>query len=156
MNIEMKSRLEKLAWERSIPFCYLCYSKAPSGRCLHCMSDDLMRITEDNGPEYGIEWVIEDLVKANVESINLDEAFEESISRCYPETVTIGWITYDTVSAIKELDPISWDLAKSEWIDSEEQDEQVVSFDNGCTYYWAHDVESFLDNAEAGVEQGVA
>jgi len=156
MNAELKKRLESLAWKRSIPFCYLCYRPAPSGRCSLCWSDDLMRLIPDVGPEYGIDWVVRHLVKENVETLDTDEAFEESISQCYPETTKIGWIEFDTVSAIKDLDPVSWDLAMSEWLDSEEQDEQVVTLDNGGTYYRTCDVESFLDDAEAEEERGAA
>lgn len=36
-------------------------------------------------------------------------------------------------------DPISWEMACDEYIDSLEQDEEIISFDNGSTYYWAHD-----------------
>ena len=54
---------------------------------------------------------------------------------CYPETTQIGWLKYDTVRAIKELDPVSWSMAKSEWIDSEESEDRIVSFDNGSSYY---------------------
>lgn len=115
-----------------------------------------MRLVEGVGCEYGIEWVVEHLVRENVEAVDTEEAFENSISQCYPETVKIGWIETDTVSAIKNLDPVSWDLAKSEWIDSEDQDDQVVSFDNGSTYYWVHDIESYLDDAQLALEKGLA
>lgn len=156
MNQELKSRLEQLAWKISIPFCYGCYKKAPSGVCQTCFSDDLMRLVEGVGCEYGIEWVIEHLVRENVQSLDTETAFEESIAECYPETVKIGWIEHDTISAIKALDPISWDLAKSEWIDSEDQDEQIVTFDNGSTYYWVNDVESYVDEAESTAGKGAA
>jgi hypothetical protein len=147
--MEIQTRLEALAWKRSIPFCYGCYHSAPSGRCESCMSDDLMRLVQGVGCEYGIEWVVEHLVKENVTPVDLEEAFADSVSGCYPETVTIGWIECDTVTAIKELDPVSWDLAKSEWADSEEKDGQLATFDNGCTYFWVSDIETFLDEAEA-------
>ncbi len=152
MNDQLQKRLEAVAWKQSSPFCYGCYRKAPTGRCTTCFSDDLMRITENNGPEYGIEWVVEDIVKENLEAVDIDETFEESMSGCYPETTKIGWIDYDTVSAIKELDPISWDLAKSEWVDSEAQDEILFTLDNGSTYFRTSDLEDWLDVVEAGRE----
>lgn len=149
MNTEIKTRLEQLAWKRSIPFCYGCYVKAPTGTCALCHSDDLMRLVEGVGCEYGIEWVVEHLVKDNITPMDQEAAFEDSMSGCYPETTTIGWIETDTLSAIKELDPISWNLARSEWIDLEEQDDQLATYDNGTTYYWASDIEAFLDEAES-------
>ena len=67
------------------------------------------------------------------------------MSDCYPETVKIGWIEYDTVSALKELDPVSWELAQSEWIDNEISDERMITFDNGSQHFWIHDVEQFVE-----------
>ena len=60
----------------------------------------------------------------------------------YDGNTTIGFITYDTISAMKELDPTCWTLAQSEHIDQLESDEEIMSFDNGNTYYWSHDLES--------------
>lgn len=144
-------QLEQLAWQRSKPFCYTCYRIAPSGCCLQCGSDDLMRLVEGAGCEYGLEWVIESIVGENLTPVDVEKAFEESITGCYPETVQVGWIEVDTISTIRELDPISWNLAKSEWANSEEQDGQLVTFDNGTTYYWTHDVESFVADFNGAV-----
>ena len=44
-----------------------------------------------------------------------------------------------------ELDPIAWKIAQSEYIDSLESDEEILSFNNGSTYYWIHDLEKFID-----------
>ena len=145
MNIEIQSRLETLAFKKTIPFCYGCYSEAPTGRCAKCFSDDLMRLLPGVGCEYGTEWVIEDLLGA-VEKVDLSERFEDSIRSCYPEETSIGWLKVDTASAIKDLDPISWDLAKSEWADSEEQEGTLLTFDNGSTYFDPSEIESFLDS----------
>ena len=102
--------------------------------------------------DWNLTWVIEFLLRENLTPINEEEAFEESIRQCLPETTTIGWLHYDTVSAIKELDPISFKLAAGEWLDSEVSDEQILTFDNGSTHYYAHDVETFLDGSEASEE----
>lgn len=61
-----------------------------------------------------------------------------------PEDVIVGWMSLDTVSVMKEMDSVSWDLAKQEWIDREEQEENIVSFDNGANYYWMHEAENLL------------
>lgn len=43
MKTEIQEKLEQLAFNRTTPFCYGCYVKAPKGVCPHCHSDDLMR-----------------------------------------------------------------------------------------------------------------
>ena len=43
------------------------------------------------------------------------------------------------------MDKISWDIAKDEYISSLEEDEEVISFDNGSTYYWAYDIENLIE-----------
>lgn len=145
MNEDLKKRLEAYAYKKSSAFCYLCYCEAPTGRCPMCQSDDLMRFVAGEGVEYGIEWVIDSLVSAHLTPANTEEAFEESVRDCYPETVQVGWLTLDTVDTIKDCDPISWDCARSEWESNELEDGNLLTFDNGATYYWLSDVEALLD-----------
>ena len=118
------------------------------GRCTTCGSDDLMRELPGIGVEYGCDWVIRDILNGELTAANTKDAFEQSVAGCYPETVQIGWLTYDTVSAIKELDSVSWSLAHSEWLDSEVSDGNLLSFDGGSTYYWRTDVEDFIEAEE--------
>lgn len=141
---DILSRLQRIAEKHSQPFCYSCYKPAPSGRCTNCMSDDLMRFFPGVAVEYGFDWVVEHLIATKLVPVDVDKAFEESISECYPEAVKIGWIEYDVASAIKELDPVSWRLALSEWIDSEVTDERLMTFDNGSTYFETPDVEQLI------------
>ena len=145
MKTQIENLLKQLAVLKSIPFCYGCYSEAPSGVCAKCGSDDLMRMVSGVGCEYGYDWIFTDIL-SGFESINDDELFEESMRDCYPETTQIGWLKYDTVLAIKELDPVSWRMAKSEWIDSEESEDRIVSFDDGSSYY---DASLLLEELEA-------
>ena len=144
MDIEIQKQLEELAQKRSTPFCYTDYIKCPTGACPLCGSDDLMKITSDDGPEYGTSWIIESILKSELAPVNTDEAFEESIRECYPEQVTVGWMTLDAVSVMKEMDPISWSCACSEWESQEVDERNIISVDNGSTYYWLHDVEALL------------
>lgn len=58
MNSELQTKLESLAFQKSIPFCYGCYTEAPTGRCNSCGSDDLIRLLPGIGCEYGTEWII--------------------------------------------------------------------------------------------------
>lgn len=141
-------RLTNLAFKKTIPFCYGCYIEAPTGRCAQCHSDDLMRLLPSEGCEYGTDWVIRSLLSEALASIDTEEAFEDSIRSCYPETVTVGWMELDTVTVMKDSDSVSWDMAQSEWLDSEVSEGIIVTFDSGSTYYWTHEVEAYLDKCK--------
>jgi len=144
MKTEIQSQLESFAFKRSKPFCYSCYKEAPNGRCFSCGSDDLMRLVPGVGCEWGVDWVITHIVESELKSVNTEEAFEESVRSCYPEDVQVGWMKLDTVSVMKEMDPVSWSIARSEWESQEEEEGNLISFDNGSTYYQRDDVESLV------------
>ena len=148
LSFETQERLKSLAFERTIPFCYSCYQEAPSGRCSGCLSDDLMRLLPGDGCEYGVDWVIKSLVKENLTPINMNERFEESVRESYPETTQVGWMELDTVQIMKELDPIGWDVAQTDWQSNEESDGQITTFDNSSTYYRSDEVEEYLDRED--------
>jgi len=145
MNTEIKEKLEKLAYKKSIPFCYSCYQDAHTGKCQKCGSDDLMRKISSVGVEFGIEWVLHHILETELTPVDTAEAFEESIRSCYPETVQVGWMTLDAVSVMKDQDPISWNIAQSEWESQEAEDGSILSLDNGSTYYWISDIEELLE-----------
>jgi hypothetical protein len=118
---------------------------------LPCGTDDLGRKSAGE-----VDWhcnsIIEGLLRDNLTPVNVEEAFEQLMVDCYPETTKIGWLEYDTVTAIKELDPVSWRCALSDWESNEESEGQIFSLDGGCTYYWTHDIESYLDENESEEE----
>ena len=104
-----------------------------------------MRNLPGVGVEYGTDWVIEHILKQELSPVDMDEAFEDCIRECYPETTTIGFLKdYDTVSAMKELDPIAWRCAQSDWESQEESEEIFMSFDGGSTYYSTSDIEELI------------
>ena len=144
MNIEIQKQLQELAYKRSTPFCYSDYIDCPGGRCPRCFSDDLMRSVAGVGCDHGVDWVIEHILETELEPANLDEAFEQSICECYPETTKVGWMEFDTVTLMKEQDPISWKCALSDYESQEESEGNVISLDGGLTYYWLHDIEALL------------
>ncbi len=144
MKNEIQEKLEQLAFDRTTPFCYGCYVKAPKGVCPHCHSDALMRHLEGVGVEYGTNWVIKHILQEELTAIDTDEAFEDSIRSCYPEETVVGWLKLDTVEILKSQDSISWRIARDEYIDSLEQDEEIISFDSGSNYYWKNDLESLI------------
>ena len=143
MNLEeIKNKLTELAFERTTPFCYSCYELCPSGKCKDCGSDDLMRHLEGVGVEYGTEWVIESILSEELNEVDLEECFEQMIDDCYGEEVQIGFIKVSVSQAIKNLDPIAWDIAKSEHLDSLIQDEEVIEIEG--SYYSKTDLENLL------------
>ena len=70
---------------------------------------------------------------------DLRELFDSELEQIYPETTTIGFIEYDTVLAIKRLDPIAYDEALKEYIDRLHSDDEIYTDDNGENYYWVKD-----------------
>jgi hypothetical protein len=149
MNTEILKQLNSIAINKSIPFCYSCYHEAPSGVCNHCGSDDLMRLLPGHGCEYGTEFIIEALLDDEVPSIDLEAEFEEFMRECYPEATQVAWMTLDTVSICKEMDPVSWDLAQSEWIDQQNSDGDIFTLNNGSTYFRVTDIETFIEKNSA-------
>lgn len=126
MKTEIQTKLEALARKRTIPFCSTDYIECPKGHCPKCSSDDLMTLHPGRGLDWGLESAISEIISEELPPANLNESFEDLMREVYPESTTIGFLqNYDTVSAIKELDPVAWDLAKSEHIDSLESDEQT-------------------------------
>ena len=103
-----------------------------------------MRLLEGIGCEYGIEWVIEEILKEHLEPVNEEEAFKDMMEGCYPTEIKVAWLEIDTIDTIKTMCPLDWDLAKGEHISSLEEDEQIMSFDNGSTYFWTHDIENLI------------
>ena len=146
MQNEILESLKQIALKRSQPFCYSCYKLAPTGRCETCGSDDLMRHLGGVGVEYGTEWIIKHLIETELTPVNTEEAFEQYVEACYPDYVQVGWLSFDVCTILKELDPVTWDLAKAEFIDSEESEGNYISFDNGSSYYLVSDVEEYVEN----------
>ena len=146
MNTEIRKQLEQIALKKSKPFCYSCYEVAPSGQCKCCGSNDLMCLVPDYGCDYGTDWVIKHNLETELEPADLEEAFEQSVRDCYPETTKVAWCEFDTVTLLKEQDPISWDFALSEYESNEEVEGNIISFDNGANYYNASDLENYIED----------
>ena len=137
---ELMEGLEKLAYQKTTPFCYGCYIEAPTGVCHKCHSDDLMRQLEGVGVEWGTEWVIKSLLEAELTPVDTDEAYEQMLDEVYSEPVMVCGMEMDQVRILKELDPIAFQVGCSDWISSE-IDETIVDIGG---YYWINEVEDFL------------
>jgi hypothetical protein len=48
---------------------------------------------------------------------------------------------FDTVTLMKEQDPVSLRCALSEYESNEESEGNIISLDNGSTYHWSQEVE---------------
>lgn len=144
MKDEIQQQLKQIALNRSIPFCYGCYTEAPAGRCQSCGSDDLMRLLPEVGCEYGTEWIVRHILETELEPANLEEAFEESVRGCYPEETKVGWMTFDTVTLMRENDPVGWRCALADYESQMESDEEIISFDHGTTFYLVDRIQKFL------------
>ena len=151
-NLEIMKRLETLAYKESRPFCMTCYKTALSGRCKSCHSDDLARERVGSGVEFGVTWIIEELVQENCTPVDLSDAFEDSVRDCYPETTKCGWLDLDTATVIQEMDPVSWRIALGEYEDSEISEGLIMTF--GSKLYSVHDIEQYLDT-ELGSDDSI-
>lgn len=145
MQIEIKKQLEELAYKCSIPFCYSDYIECPTSRCTKCGSDDLMCLVPGVGCEWGIDWVVKHILETELEPVNLEEAFEESVRQIYPETTKVGWMEFDTVTLMKENDPVSWRCALADYESEEASEGTILSFDNGSTYYNSQSIENLIE-----------
>lgn len=89
---ELVEKLEKLAWQKSKPFCYGCYIEVLSSHCPSCFSDDLARLVEGIGVDWNINWVMSHLIEENLSPVDLEQMFEASVSGCYPDYADISII----------------------------------------------------------------
>ena len=105
-----------------------------------------MRLIEDSGCEWGTEWIVEELLNKHLEPFNQTESFEQMIDDCYSEEIKVGWLTLNTADILKRMDELSWEMAKDEYIASLEDDEEIMSFDNGKTYFATSDIEQLLED----------
>ena len=108
--------------------------------------NDLMRLLPEVGCEYGTDWIIKSILEAELTPVDLDEEFEEHIRQCYPETTQVGWMNLDTVSVMKDQDPVSWSCAQSEWESQEADEGTIISFDNGSTYYRHDEIQNLVES----------
>jgi ribosomal protein L40E len=148
---EIESQLVRIAYQQSKPFCMGCYAEVKrqpgqAPRCSGCGSDDLAFLLPGHGCDWNTDWIVRALVAEHVTPVDIAEAFEESIRECYEDEVTVGWMKLDAVSVMKEMDPVSWRIAESEWVDQQIEDDRLFTVDGGSTYYAANDLETFIDD----------
>ena len=151
-NQDIITSLQKIALHHSKSFCINCDIEVLGNRCPKCYSDDLARLLPGIGVDWNLDFVIEHIINENLSQIDIEKEFEESIRSCYPEQISACWMELDAVDVAKSMDPISWKLAQNEYIDFEESEGNIISFDNGNSYFWTHDVEEFIESEESNLE----
>lgn len=146
MKSKIQEQLHQLALKHSTPFCYSCCKEAPSGCCETCGSDDLARLASGVGCDWSTDWIIEHILKTELTAVNIEDVFEQTVRECFPEETTVGWLTFDTVTLLKQNDPVSWHCAVSEFAFEEKSEGNILSLDGGSNYYWMSDVEALVQN----------
>ena len=106
-----------------------------------------MTLHRGHGLDWGLESAISEIISEELTPVDLERAFEECMREIYPASTTLGFLTVDTIDAMRTLDPVAWDLAQSENTDILESDELITSLDGGNTYFWTTDLER-LSEAE--------
>ena len=112
-----------------------------------------MKLHEETGCEYGVDWHIPEILKNHLEPVNEERIFKAMIEDCYPNKIKVAWIKLNAVEILKEVCPCDWETACNDYISNLEANEQLISFDDGSTYYWANELETFI---EEKLKQGEA
>ncbi len=102
-----------------------------------------MRLLPGHGCEYGLDWAITAILREELTPVDTEEAFEECVRFCYQEEVRVGWMSFDAVSVMIEMDPVSWGIAKGEWVDLEVEEGNFVEC--GGEYYGVDDFNNLLE-----------
>ena len=145
MKSTFEEKLKEIAFKKSIAYCMGCGIDVHAEHCPKCGSDDFARHLKGVGVDWGHDWIVKHILSENLSEAELDEAFESHISDLYPEETEIGWMRVNTIEAMKEVDPTWWTMEKDNYISELEENEEVISFDNGIHYYWPHDLEKFIE-----------
>lgn len=98
-----------------------------------------------SGVDWNCDWVVREILAEHIEAVDLVEAFEQFVVDCYGKTVKVAWITFDTATAVSDLDPLSWKMAIDEFAGGECDAGNLCTFDGGNRYYWVRDVERFIN-----------
>lgn len=103
----------------------------------------------DVGCEYGTNWIIKHILETGLDAVDLEEAFKEFMRQCYPGETKVGWMSFDTVTLMKENDPVGWRCALSDYESEEESEGNIISFDGGSTYFSIQSLEDFIEKEGA-------
>jgi hypothetical protein len=139
--------IREIAFQKSKPYCYQCSIVVKTKYCPSCNTDDLMRLVEGVGNEYGIEWVVEHLINNNLKPVDLDAEFHELLEELYPDSPTLcgAWVGQSQADILKDYDPIQYREMLLNEIDGREKDGVIFTIDNGDKYFLTTDLIAFID-----------
>jgi len=89
----------------------------------------------------------ENLVAQELSPIDEEQEYDAWLDDVFGE-VNIAGNSYDTSTALKELDPTAYRCGKADWLDSENSDNRIVEVKGD--WYLADEVETLLENQEEG------
>ncbi len=69
----------------------------------------LLCLEAKQGVEFDTDWLLCEIPREHLTQAATKVSLELSVAESYPETVNIDWTNYDTATAIRELDPVSWE-----------------------------------------------
>lgn len=101
-------------------------------RCPKCAGDDLMRELEGVGVEWGTDWIVEHLVRAEGEEVDTEELYRDLLDEIY-EPVTFGELEYCPSQVLESVDPVAFRIGCNEYADSGVQDGWLIELDGN--YY---------------------
>lgn len=133
----IKEALKGRAHEISKPFCYSDYMTVEANKddeyiCPRCGSDDLMRIVEGVGVDWGYEWVMDHIVETEGEKVDIEELYRDLLDEAY-DPIKFGDLQYCPSQVLEAVDPVAFRMGSNDYADSLVQDELLVCL-NG-TYY---------------------
>jgi hypothetical protein len=134
---EIKEVLKERAYEVSHPFCYGDYIRVEANEngeyfCPKCGSDDLMREVEGIGVEWGTDWIVDHLVAAEGEVVDISESYRDLLDEIY-EPVKFGDLEYSPSTVLEAVDSVAFNIGCNEYADSEIQDGRLIEL-NGSYY----------------------
>ena len=133
---EILNKLHKLALKKSSPFCYSCYIRAESGICPECGTDDLMRLREGSGVEWGTDWIIEEILEEKLSPVNLEEDYKDYAESLYGEHIEIAGMKYGLVESLKAISPNDWNYNKGQFEDDQVENEVYFQFKEVSYHRW--------------------
>lgn len=148
----IRKKLARVAKNLSSPFCYHCYQDAPDGRCSKCGSDDLMRELPGVAVEWGYMWIIEHIIKFELDALTekrKKEMFDECIESVYGETVNVAGMEIGTIEIYKNMRSYDYDINMTNYFT---EMENVVEVDEQL--FLKEEVEELAQDLVARVETG--
>ena len=100
---------------------------------------------QNYGPIYTVSPGIKKIGDLPVIEFDQEESFDEYLESAYDQECSVAWLKVNTLRILKELCECDYRIALNDWISSEEEDGEIVSFDNGSRYHKVSDINNYID-----------